>query len=99
MREVFKSESSKPIPKIAQKPLWFWRTPNFAKIPKKLGFKEWDAWKWENRCLPSEEKLKKLEEHLGKRFGVRESDLGGEQVQTDRGNENWIATNQYIELQ
>ena len=43
-----------------------------------------------------------LEKHLGKRFGVRESDLGGEQVgqiERDRENENRIATNQYIELQ
>ena len=25
-----------------------------------------------------------LEKHLGKRFGVRDNDLGGEQVQTDQ---------------
>ena len=29
-----------------------------------------------------------LEKYLGKRFGVRESDLGGEQVRKNRGNEN-----------
>ena len=34
MHEVFKIKSSKPMPKILQKPLWFRKTPNFAKIPK-----------------------------------------------------------------
>ena len=37
------------------------------------------------RDIPSEEKtLKVLEDHLGKRFGVRESDLGDEQVELSR---------------
>ena len=84
MHEVFKSESSKPIPKNCTKTSLILKTPKFYKNPKNLGFKEWNAWKWENRSLPSEEKtLKMLEKHLRKRFGVRVSDLEGEQVWTN----------------
>ena len=57
MHEVFKIKSSKLIQKILQKPFWFWKTPNFAKNPKNLSFKEWNAWKWGIKDLPSEEKL------------------------------------------
>ena len=57
MHEIFKIKSSKPIPKISQKPLWFWKNPKFCKNPKNLGYKAWNAWKWRIWNLPSEEKL------------------------------------------
>ena len=53
----------------------------------------------EKRHTNEEKTLKTLEKHLGKRCGVKDSDLGGEQVLTDRRNESQIATNQYIEFQ
>ena len=52
MHEVFKIESSKPIQKL-HKNLFDSEKPQILQI----GFKEWNAWKWENQSLPSEEKL------------------------------------------
>ena len=67
------------------KNLFDFEKPQILQKSQNLGFKEWNAWKWENRILPNEEKsLKMLEKHLGKRFGVRERDLEGEQVRTDQ---------------
>ena len=78
MHEMLNSFKQKPIPKFQQKLI------NFEK-PQNLGFKTWNACKWEKRNLPSEEKnLKKLEKHLGMRFGVRESVLGGEKTSLSR---------------
>ena len=78
MYEILKSFKQKLIPKFQQKLI------NFEK-PQNLGFKTWNAYKWEKRDIPSEDKnMKMLENHLGKMFGVRKSDLGGEQVRTDR---------------
>ena len=51
----------------------------------------------EKRHTNEEKTLKTLEKHLGKRFGVKDSDLGGEQVWTDRGNENRIVKCIYID--
>ena len=65
MYEILNSFKQKPIPKFQQKLI------NFEK-PQNLGFKTWNACKWEKINLPSEEdNLKKLEKHLGMRFGVR----------------------------
>ena len=60
MYEVFRIKFSKPNLKISQKPYWFWKTP------KNLGFKEWNAWKWGIRDIPSEEKLDWAQESLEK---------------------------------
>ena len=77
MYEAFKIKSSKPIPKISS----ILKNPKIFQKPQNLGFKTWNACKWEKRDIPSEEQtLKKLENHLGKRFGVKESDLGGEET-------------------
>ena len=68
MYEVFKIKYSKPIPKIFQKPLWFWKTPNFAKIPKTLVSKNEMH---ENEGLETYQVRKnsiKLEKCLRKRF-------------------------------
>ena len=64
MHGLFKIKSSKPIPKIAQKPLWFWKTLNFEKNSKNLGYKVWNAWKWGIRDLPREEKLDESRRNL-----------------------------------
>ena len=63
MHGLFKIKSSKPIPKIAQKPLWFWKTLKFEKIPN-LGYKVWNAWKWGIRDLLREEKLDESRRNL-----------------------------------
>ena len=102
MHEVFKIESSKPIQKL-HKNLFDFEKPQFCKNPKNLGFKEWNAWKWENRSLPSEEKLdetrKMLEEEVrSERESVWEMNRCG-QIERDRGNENWIVKNIYIDPQ
>ena len=57
MHEVFKIKSSKPTPKILQKPLLILKNPKFCKNPKNLGFKEWNARRWGIKDLPSKEKL------------------------------------------
>ena len=46
MHEILNSFKQQLIPKFFQK-------------PQNLGFKTWNAWKWEIRNLPSEEKLVK----------------------------------------
>ena len=87
MYEAFKIKSSKPIPKISS----ILKNPKIFQKPQNLGFKTWNAWKWEIRNIPSEEKtLKLLENHLEKWFGVKESDLGGEEteVSIERSREN-----------
>ena len=56
MHQVFEIKSSKPIPKF-YKNLFDFENPKFCKNPKNLGFKEWNAWKWGIRDLPSEENL------------------------------------------
>ena len=57
------------------------KNPKIFQQPQNLGFKTWNACKWEKKDIPSEEKtLKMLEDHLEKRFGVRGSDLEDEQV-------------------
>ena len=38
--------------------------PKFFQKPQNLGFKTWNAWKWEIRNLPSEEKLVKAWRNL-----------------------------------
>ena len=58
MHEILNSFKQKPIPKFQQK------LNNFEK-PQILGFKTLNAWIWEIRSLPSEERnLKQLENHL-----------------------------------
>ena len=49
MHKMLNSFKQKPIPKFQQKLI------NFEK-PQNLGFKTWNACKWEKRNLPSEEK-------------------------------------------
>ena len=48
MYEILKSFKQKPIPKFQQKLINFEKSQN-------LGFKTWNAYKWEKRNLPSEE--------------------------------------------
>ena len=59
MYEVFKIKSSKPTPKNFRKTSLILKNPKFSKkkTPKNIGYKAWNAWKWEIRNLPSEEKL------------------------------------------
>ena len=58
MHEVFKIKSSKPTPNFfLKKKLNNFEKPQFCKNPENLVFKEWNAWKWGIRDLPSEEKL------------------------------------------
>ena len=84
MYEILNLFKQQPIPKSQQKLINF-ENPKIFQKPQNLGFKTWDACKWEKIDIPSEEKtLRTLENHLGKRFGVRDNDLGGEQVQTDQ---------------
>ena len=86
MYEILNSFKQKPITKVQQKLI------NFEK-PQNLGFKTWNACKWEKRNLPSEEKnLKKLEEHLGMTFGVREREFWEvkRQVCRERDREKWV---------
>ena len=52
MHEILNSFKQQLIPKFQQKLI------NFEK-PQNLGFKTWNAWKWEIRNSPSEEKLGK----------------------------------------
>ena len=92
MYEILNSFKQKPIPKFQQKLI------NFEK-PQNLGFKTWNACKWEKRDIPSEEKtLKTLENHLGKMFGVRESDLGGEETKLSRERSNEIGFGSHKEI-
>ena len=84
MHEVFKIKSLKPIPKIAQKPLWFWKTPNFAKIPKTYASKNEMH---ENEGLETyqvKKNLINLKKCLRKRLREKEECLGGEQPRIDR---------------
>ena len=84
MHEILNSFNQKSIPKFQQKIINFSKLQNLSK-PQNLGFKTWNACKWEKRDIPSEEKtLKTLEKHLDLRFGVRESDLGGEETKLSR---------------
>ena len=57
MHEILNSFKQQPIPKFQQK------LNNFQK-PQILGFKTWNAWIWEIRSLPSEEKLVKAWRNL-----------------------------------
>ena len=80
MHEVFKIKSSKSITKISQKPLWFWKTPNFVEIPKTLVTKHEMH---ENEGLETyqvKKNLNKLEESLRKRLNVSERGLEGEEA-------------------
>ena len=76
MYEVFKIKSSKPIPKILQKPLRFWKTLKVSKIPK-TQVKNHEMHEYVGfRHLPSEENLIKVEESLRKCFKVKERGFG-----------------------
>ena len=88
MHEVFKIKYSKPIPKILQKPCWFWKTPNFAKIPKtEVSNNEMH----ENEGLETyqvKKNLIKLEKCLRKRFEGERRVFG-----------RWTATNKSREIE
>ena len=53
----------------------------------------------ENERLETYQVKKNLENHLEKWFGVRESDLGGEETEVSRENEIRIAQNLCIDPQ
>ena len=84
MHEMLNSFKQKPIKNFNKKSSIL-KNPKIVLKPQNLGFEMWYSCKWERRTLPSEEKnLKKLEKHLGMRFGVRESVLGGEKTSLSR---------------
>ena len=58
MHEILNSFKQQPIPKFQQKLINFEKPQKFSKTPN-LGFKIWNAWKWEIRNSPSKEKLGK----------------------------------------
>ena len=96
MYEILNSFKQKPIPKFQQKLI------NFEK-PQNLGFKTWNACKWEIRNLPSEEKLVKASRNLEEevwseweRFGRWKDEAIKREIER---NENRIAQNLYIEVQ
>ena len=61
------------------------KNPKIFQKPQNLGFKTWNACKWEIKNIPGEEKkLRKLKEHLELRFGVRKSVYGGEETKLSR---------------
>ena len=64
MYEILNSFKQKPIPKLQQNSSIL-KSPKIFQKPQNLGFKTWNACKWEKVNLPSEEKnLKKLEKHF-----------------------------------
>ena len=83
MHEVFKIKSSKPIPKILQKPLWFWKTQNFQKSPKlslnsiSMKMRDFDTYQVKSNLI-------KAENLLGMTFRGREMCLGGETVESNQ---------------
>ena len=96
MYEILNSFKQKLIPKFQQKLI------NFEK-PQNLGFKIWNACKWEIRSLSSEEKLEKawrnLEEEVWsewERVGRWKDEAIEKEIER---NENRIAQNLYIEVQ
>ena len=55
MYEILNSFKQKPSQNFNKNSLILKSPKNFQK-PQNLGFKTWNAWKWEKRSLPSEEK-------------------------------------------
>ena len=72
----FKIESSKPILKIAQKPFWFWKTLNFAKIPKTYVVKNEMHVNERIEAYQVKKNLINLEKCLRKRLEVKERVFG-----------------------
>ena len=71
MHEVFKIKSSKPIPKISQKPINFEKPQNFSKSLKP-SFQNMKCVKNERlEAYQVKKLLKKLEETLRRRLAVR----------------------------
>ena len=64
MHEILNSFKQQPIPKFQQKLNNFQKPQIFFQKPQILGFKTWNAWIWEIRSLPSEEKLVKAWRNL-----------------------------------
>ena len=86
MHEVFKIESLKPIPKISTITHQFLKNPKSFQKSQNLGFKTWKNEKNERleTYQVKRKTLKTLENHLEKWFGVKESDLGGEEIEVSR---------------
>ena len=84
MHEVFKIKSSKPIPKISQKPINFEKPQNFSKSPKP-SFQNMKCMKNERlEAYQVKKLLKKLEETLRRRLAVRWECLGDEEIEISR---------------
>ena len=86
----------KTHPKISVKTHQFWKTPKFFQKPQNLGFNTWNAWIWKRlEAYQVKKNLKKLEETLRIKIGVR-WDCLGEKRESYREreielNEAWIA--------
>ena len=100
MHEVFNIKIFKTHPKNCIKTSLILKNPKIFQKPENLGFKTWNACKWEIRNIPSEEKtLKMLEKEVWserKWFGRREDKAIEREIER---NENQITQNLYIEVQ
>ena len=87
MHEVFKIESSKPILKITQKPLWFWKKPKILQKSQKPRFQNMKMHENERiEAYQVKKNLINLEECLRKRLDVKER-VFGKWTSADRSRE------------
>ena len=76
MYEILNSFTQKPILKFQQKLINF-ENPKIFQKPQNVGFKTWNACKWEKRDLPSEEKkLEKAWRTLGNEIWSERESFG-----------------------
>ena len=102
MHDDLKSFRQKPVLKIAQKLQNFEKPKSLSKIPKvrskdmKCMINEWES------IIPEKNNDLEVEDHLGKRFGVRERCLGRWEVWRDqersRRNKRNVAQTLFIEI-